>query len=263
VSSVPSSEEYQRYHTHEFKLRQLRENIDKHIWFVCAPKSGSTWLTRIFKDVLKWPSVALVPSFHNREQELDLSPLLAKGTMGHLLTPHQHCRYSGYSHQVIDALDTKVILQVRDLFDTIVSLYDYLTNEETSIPSGFMTRQIWDALDQDARWSYIVDLIVPWYFNFYCGWVTSSLYTETRIKMVTYNDLRNDTLGTVSSLLDYCGEHRESDHIQTALDRQNTRKTRLNKGLIGRGESLPAHLKERVRSFTRYYPGVDFSPLGL
>ena len=145
MSIVPRSEEYQQYHTHDFKLRQLRHNIDKHIWFVCAPKSGSTWLTRIFKDALKWPSVALVPGFDHREQELDLSPLLAKGTAGNLLTPHQHCRYSSYTHQVIDALDTRVILQVRNLFDTVASLYDHLTNDETSVPSGFMTREIWDA----------------------------------------------------------------------------------------------------------------------
>jgi len=263
VSSVLTGEEYKRYHTHDFKLRQLITNIDKHIWLVCAPKSGSTWLTRIFKDVLKWPSVALVSGFDHREQELDLSPLLAKGTTGHLLTPHQHCRYSSYTHQVIDALDTKVILQVRDIFDTIVSFYDHLTNDETAVPSGFMNRQTWDALDQDTRWSYIVDLIIPWYFNFYCGWVTSTLYSDARIKMVTYNDLKNDTLGTVSSLLDYCGEHRKSAHIQTALDRQKTRKNRLNKGVIGRGGTLPEHLKERVRGFTRYYPSVDFAPLGL
>lgn len=246
MSSVPSNETYQQYHAHEFKLRQLRENIDKHIWLVSAPKSGSTWLTRIFKDVLKWPSVALVPSFDYREQELDLSPLLAKGTKGPLLTPHQHCRYSSYTHQVIDALDTKVILQVRNMFDTVVSLYDHLTNDETSVPSGFMNQHTWDALDQQTRWSFIVDLIVPWYFNFYCGWVTSPPYAEARIRMVTYNDLKNDTLGTVSSLLDFCGEHRESDIIQAALDKQKRRKNRLNKGVIGRGDSLPDHLKART-----------------
>ena len=93
--------------------------------------------------------------------------------------------------------------------------------------------------------------------------MTSPLYPDGRITLVTYEDLRTDTLGTVSSLLDYCGEHRESAHIQTALDRQRTRKNRLNKGIVGRGDALPDFLKERVRSFTRYYPGVDFGPLGL
>ena len=205
--------------------------------------------------------MALVPSFDHRKQELDLSPLLAKGTKGNILTPHQHCRYSSYTHQAIDALDTKVILQLRNLFDTVVSFYDHITNDETSIPSGSMTRQMWDALDQDTRWSFIVDLIVPWYFNFYCGWVTSTLYTEARVTMVTYNDLRHDTLGTVGGLLDFCDEHKEPNHIQRALDRHAERKSRLNKGMVGRGDSLPAHLKERVRSFTRYYPGVDFGPL--
>ena len=109
---------------------------------------------------------------------------------------------------------------------------------------------------------FIVDLIGPWYFNFYGGWVTSTLYAEARIKMVTYDDLRNDTLGTVGVLLDFCDEHREPGHIQLALDRHKKRKSRLNKGVIGRGDSLPDHLKERVRSFTRYYPGVDSGPLG-
>lgn len=188
--SLIRDEEYQQYHTHEFKLKKVRENIDKHIWLVCAPKSGSTWLTRIFKDVLRWRSVALVPSFGNREQELDLSPLLAKGTKGHLITPHQHCRYSSYSHEVIDALDSKVILQVRNLFDTVMSFYDHIENDEKTFPGGFMNQQSWDALDEDTRRSYLVDLVVPWYFIFYCGWVTSSLYTEGRIRMVTYNDLK-------------------------------------------------------------------------
>jgi hypothetical protein len=64
-------------------------------------------------------------------------------------------------------------------------------------------------------------------------------------------------------LLDSCDEHREPEHIQLALDKQKKRKNRLNKGVTGRGDSLPDHLKERVRSFSRYYPGVDFGPLGL
>lgn len=83
--SVPREEEYQKYHTHEFTLKTLGANTEKHIWLVCAPKSGSTWLTRIMKDVLKWPSVALVPRFGNREQTLDLSPLLEKGLRETLL----------------------------------------------------------------------------------------------------------------------------------------------------------------------------------
>ena len=144
-----------------------------------------------------------------------------------------------------------------------MSFYDHLTNAETSTPSAFTNRQIWDALDPQTRLSFIVDLIVPWHFNFYCGWVTSTFCAHGRIKLVTYDELRNDTLGTVSSLLDYCGEARESAQIQAALDRQKTRKNRLNKGIVGRGAALPDSLKEHVRSFTRYYPDVDFSPLGL
>ncbi|MBV1911900.1 MAG: sulfotransferase domain-containing protein [Kangiellaceae bacterium] len=256
-------DEYQEYHTQKFKLNQLSKNIDKHIWLVCAPKSGSTWLTRMLHGMLKWDSVKLVPSFGNREQELDLSPLLAKGTKGNLITPHQHCRYSAYTHEVIDALDTKVILQVRDIFDTVISFYDHIENEGPTFPSGFMNQQSWDVLDEHARWSYLVDLVIPWYFNFYCSWMTSPLYKENRIKIVTYNELRNNTVNTVGAVLDFCGESRKSETIQAVIDKLKKKNTRQNKGIVGRGDTLPDELKDRIRSFTRYYPSVDFEPMGL
>jgi len=256
-------EEYQKYHTHKFKLATLGKDIDRHIWLVCAPKSGSTWLTRLLQDILKWESVNLVPSFGNREQELDLSPLLAKGVKGNLITPHQHCRYSSYTHEVIDALDTRLILQVRDIYDTVISFYDHIENEGPIFPSGFMNEQSWAALDEYTRWSYLVDMVIPWYFNFYCGWITSPLYVDGRIKLVTYNELRNSTVETVESVLEYCGEPRAIEVIQGCIEKQKRKNTRQNKGVVGRGGSLPIELKERIQSYTRYYPDVDFGPMGL
>ncbi|MFT4781976.1 MAG: hypothetical protein ACI9SD_001667 [Pseudohongiellaceae bacterium] len=261
--SLFRKKEYQKYHTHKFKLKELSKNIDNHIWLVCAPKSGSTWLTGILADILKWDSVKLVPSFGNREQELDLSPLLAKGVKGNLLTPHQHCRYSSYTHEVIDALGTKVILQVRNIFDTVISFYDHIENEGPTFPSGFMDQQSWDALSEQDRWAYLVDLVVPWYFNFYCSWLSSPLYAQGRIKLVTYNELRNETAETVSAVLDFCGESKNTDIIQASLVKLKKKNTRQNKGIVGRGNSLPEELKERVQSFTKYYPNIDFTPMGL
>ncbi|KZZ36996.1 MULTISPECIES: sulfotransferase domain-containing protein [unclassified Oleiphilus] len=260
-----TNKEYKKFHSNKYMLKTLSENIDKHIWLVCAPKSGSTWLTRILKDTLKWDEIKMVPSFGNREQEIDLSCLLSKGASGNVLTPHQHCRYSAYTHEIIDALDTKVIFQVRDIFDTILSFYDHIEMEGPTFPSGFMNEKSWALMDELTRYEYLVDLVIPWYFNFYCSWMSSSLHSEGRLKIITYNELRNETVNTVAGVLKYCGEGESASKVQGVLDKQKKKKknTRQNKGVVGRGDSLPEHLKERVRSYTKYYPHVDFGPMGL
>jgi len=255
--------DYQKCHQKKFIFKQTKQNINKHVWLVCAPKSGSTWLTRILQDTLKWDSVKLVPSFGNREQEVDLSPLLAKGITGNLLTPHLHCRYSEYTHEIIDNLDTKVILQVRDIFDTLISFYDHIEKEGPTFPSGYMNQESWDALSEFQRWSYLTDLVIPWYFNFYCSWLCSPLYKDGRVKLITYNELRNHTVDTVSDVLKFCEEPTDSIRIQKTLDKLKKKNTRQNKGIVGRGDSLPQELKDRIKSFTQYYPTVDFTPMGL
>jgi len=252
-------------YSHKHMLGMLSKNIDKHIWLVCAPKSGSTWLTRILQDTLKWQTVKMVPSFGNREQEIDLSCLLRAGASGKVLTPHQHCRYSAYTHEIIDALDTKVIFQVRDIFDTILSFYDHIEMEGPTFPSGFMNESSWSAMDELMRYEYLVDLVIPWYFNFYCGWMSSELHAQGRLKLITYNELRNNTIATVGDVLSYCEESSSLPKVQGILEKQVKKKknTRQNKGVLGRGDSLPESLKERVKSFTKYYPHIDFGPLGL
>ena len=254
-----------REFSHPAMLNRLSRDIDKHIWLVCAPKSGSTWLSRILRDTLNWNEVRMVPSFGNREQEIDLACLLSSGASGNILTPHQHCRYSAFTHEVINALGTKVIFQVRDIFDTVISFYDHIENEGPIFPSGFMNEASWESMDEPTRYEYLVDQVVPWYFNFYCGWMSSDLQKQGRLKLVTYNDLRNDTIATVGDVLNYCGEGYSISKLNSVLDRQKKKKknTRQNKGVVGRGYNLPRLLKERVRGFTRYYSDVDFAPIGL
>ena len=69
-------------------LDDVKHRINKHLILVCAPKSGSTWLSKILKNLLGWPEIKLLP-YLSQEQELDLFELLSKNVTGNVLTPYR------------------------------------------------------------------------------------------------------------------------------------------------------------------------------
>ncbi|WMS87288.1 sulfotransferase domain-containing protein [Pleionea litopenaei] len=255
--------DYQKIHSSKYVFGYLEKNVERHIWLVCSPKSGSTWLSRIIQDLLKWKTVKLVPAFGNREQEVDLSTILAAGVKGDLFSPHLHCRYSDYTGSIIDAMGSKVILQTRNIYDTIVSFYDHIQKEGPTFPSGYMNQECWDQLDESSRYEYLVELVTPWYFNFYCSWYFSRHFQEEKVKLVTYEELKNNPVETVSKVLDFCDVSISKERIETSIEKGKKKNTRQNKGIIGRGDQLSDELKSKVKGYTKFYPGVDFSPMGI
>lgn len=246
-----------------FQKQELKKNIDKHLFLVCAPKSGSTWLSVILENLLNWPAIYLVSAFGHREQEIDLNPLLASNKKGNIISPHQHLRYSKYSKEIIDTLNSKLVLQVRNIFDTIISYRDHLDQESVVVPAAFMNDKIWQQLSEEEKLGFIVDLVVPWYFNFYCGWITSDLYAEGKILMITYNELKSDPFETTNKVVQFINEDKSKIEIEKAIEKAAQKNIRKNKAVAGRGLLLSNQLKERVISYTKYYPGIDFSPIGL
>jgi hypothetical protein len=250
-------------HIFGLQEKEIKKNIKKHLFLICAPKSGSTWLTNILKKTLQWNVVKLLPAFEHREQEIDLSPLFESGVKGNVFSPHQHLRYSLYTEKLINMLDSYLILQLRNIFDTIISYKDHLDKESVKVPAAFMNDENWKLLTEEQKISFVVDLVVPWYFNFYCGWMTSNLYKEGRIKVVTYSDMKKDAFSTVKGILEYINEPTPDSNILNAMDEVAKKNTRKNKGISGRGNQIPDELKKRIVSYTIYYPKVNFDLLGL
>ena len=246
-----------------FDEKELEQNITKHVFLICAPKSGSTWLTKILENILDWPTIKLLPAYGNREQELDLSDLISSKVQGKVFSPHQHLRYSDYTERILSLLDTHIILQVRDVYDTIMSYRDHMNNENVKVPAAFMNNENWELLNEDEKLSFVVDLVVPWYFNFYCGWITSNLYKKGRVKVVTYNDMKNDPLFTVSDILKHIGEPTDKSTIEKIIEQIAAKNTRKNIGIAGRGDSIPESLKKRVVGYTKYYPKINFDLIGI
>lgn len=230
-----------------------------HIWVVATPKSGSTWISAILEKSLGWHTSILVPTYGQREQEVDPRTLLKTPLRKNLISVHSHTRYSSATHEFIQRGNVSIILQIRNIFDWIVSLHDHIEKGLYEIPFGFVDAETWLGLDADQKLDFVIDLLAPWYINFYTGWLSNLENVPTKIVLSKYEDLVADPIAHTEHILGTLGVVPNS--IELPSKNVNTR---FNKGILNRGQTmLSAAQKDRVRQMASFYPQVDFSHIGL
>jgi hypothetical protein len=101
---------------------------------------------------------------------------------------------------LLKVFGVKSIILVRGIFDAMVSLMDDLRRKEklpmfgTGI-NGYSF--IWHdemikACPDDRLLDAIIDLVVPWYINFYVSWFRLGEHGTVHAKWVTYEELINE-----------------------------------------------------------------------
>jgi len=251
-------------------IGRLRDPNAKLVLQVAAPKSGSTWVTRVLGLALAdrgWrQSIGyLAAKAGHREQVFDPRAMMQLGCMsGDVFWANQHCPYSEYVHRFIAEHNVRVLVQVRDLFDSLVSFIDHL-DRRAIVPMVYTTPKQWAALSPEDKQHFVSDLVAPWYIRFWAGWERVLGDPALNIRLVRYEQLLEDTEAQFAELWSFCtGQDPEPGQVRDMLAKAERRgQTRFNKGVTGRGQELPAAIRERVRSWTRFYPDTDFGPLGL
>lgn len=127
---------------------------------------------------------------------------------------------------------------------------------------AFLDENILDGLNRHNRLpGFIVDLVIPWYVNFYAGW-TAYDRSGGSVQWIHYEDMVGNELATISSILTGAGLEVPESEIQRALDQP--RFTRMNVGKVGRGRELVREhpeVAETLERYLSYYPDVDFRPI--
>ena len=231
-----------------------------HILVACLPKSGSTWLSEALSLLPGYERVHLVPVYDRREQELAFERLLL--TYGMDYVAQHHCRFSQATAHCLNAFSVKPVILVRNIFDCIVSQKDQL-DESVQIPSrkvgpmAYVPEQ-YSGWPDTEKMDFIVDMFIPWYFNFFVGWQNSGVGL-----WVTYERMVADPLGTVKYIGHELSLSVDDADIERALKLAENRFTRKNVGKSGRGNILTEQQKEKILTFASYYRSNDFSLIGL
>lgn len=260
IRSLLKRSSFQNYQN---DLEAVKEKLDNHLIILCAPKSGSTWLSRIMKNILKYDEIQMVSTFGHREQEIDFYYFLTQQPKGSVFSPHLHLKYSEYSESFFRKIDTKIIFQVRDIYDSVISLLDHVDKEGTAFPSAYISKSNWENMNRNEKIEFIVDLAIPWYISFYAGWYKSSLFNSDNFHLLTYESLLNDTNGEVSKIIDRFSLNIEKSDVELSINSVSKNNTRKNVGIVGRGQDINQNTRNKINRMASYHKDVDFTPLGI
>lgn len=245
----------------DFATPLTSEKPGLHIFIACVPKSGSTFLKNALVSITGYRDAFMVYTPGQFEQDLYL-PMLDSMAGADTVT-QQHCRASDANVQMMQAYGIRPVVLVRNIFDCVVSLLDFYNGGAFS--NSFF-RADYPSLDEETRIDLLIDTLVPWYFEFVASWSLVNKQGRLESMWLSYEDVIKDKPQAIKDVLGFYGlsaPHRGLVRRIGEIERQKQR-TRFNKGVTGRGEArLSDTQKDRIRSYTRYFPTTDFSPIGL
>lgn len=236
----------------------------KCVVIASMPKSASTYLT---KTLARLPGIRECWPVHKGgrvEQNLYLPALI--DLYGHRTVSQIHLRATSANLALIDQFDIKPVVLIRNIFDAVVSWHDHMRNEST-IGCMLYADDRFFKLTTEEQYDMIIDLAVPWYFSFMVSWLEADAQGKVSPLWLDFPEVTTSTRDTLRKVVDHTGISCSDADLDACIlvdSERNANSVRFNKGVEGRGlETLSTAQAERIRSFARYYPGLDFTRMGI
>lgn len=243
------------------RARQFLSSRKDYILIASTLKSASTFLWTVLQKLTGFVPGSLIYAFHQNEQQLYLRPLVEALSFESI--SRHHTKATGPNLELLKLFSIRPIILVRDIFDTVISLYDHTHKDSLPMPVLHLNDRYFD-LDEATQLEMLVDLAVPWFIHFYVSWVDAEQRGEVEVLWVTFEEMVTDPHTTLRRALEFHGIERTDEAIDAALAQTSKSKTRYNKGVSGRGKArLSSAQQERILRMTSYYPWVDFSRVGI
>ena len=235
----------------------------KHVLLACFPKSGSTYLARLIANAGGYMHAHLSDGEKGGEHEPSAARLLLHHQTDYVTQLHVRCSLG--TALLIEKFSLLPVVLYRDIFDTVISMKDDLKNDPVEYPpfaSPFPIAYIPNdvrALPDDKLLSFVIDMLVPWYLGFYGSWYR---YPGRKISL-GYREVTGETPRVLRAISDCFGFRWPDAAIAAAIESAGKEDTRRNQALAGRGGALSASQRNRIIELSRYFAGIDFSPIGL
>jgi len=246
------------------RLNQALGWRGRFLFVACMPKSGSTFVCRALQTLTGYPARELSYAYERTEQDLYLPKVVDAARKGCVV--QQHVQATGANLEIMQKFAIRPVILVRNLFDVVVSIRDYLFVEGfEKFPSLYATDAL-AAMPLERQHDFLITFAMPWYFDFYVSWFDATRDKRVESLWLSYDDLRSDWAAGISQILDHYGIERSESEIAETIDflQGQPSSIRFNRGVSGRGTAaLTPEQKQRLLDMAAMYPWVDFSSVGL
>jgi tetratricopeptide (TPR) repeat protein len=246
---------------HDYAPAMSTSQLGHHVFIACMPKTGSTFLKNVLTKLTGYKDRFFFYAHGQNEHDLYLPAVLKNSTLN--TVTQQHSRASNANVQMMQAFNIKPVVLIRNIFDVVISLLDFYKG---AAKINTYHQIDYQNMNDEERIDLLIDFFVPWYFQFYASWSDVESRELLPVTWLSYETMIADKPLAVERILDFYGLKHSPGAIVSSIaaEEADTQKNLFNKGIAGRGKSrLRDAQKERIRSFSRHYPSVDFSVIGI
>lgn len=237
--------------------------LGKTILIACIPKTGSTFLMNVLAQVTGFPAPKLCLSYANEENIMNPETILS--FFGADKIAQEHIRATPQNLAIAQGFNMTVIVLVRDIFDSLISMRDMLMTKTYGSVAALFQNDLAN-FDEETQLDAVISKFGHWQLDFYTSWTRAIRDGRIDAKIISYETLMADKAASVAAVCRYAGLPIAEDAISRSINaiEGDKDKSRRNVGIAGRGKAtMTAEQINTVRSMTRFYPDVDFSLLGL
>lgn len=247
------------------RFRKLAKGTGKYIVLSSMPKSGSTFMAKALATLTGYEHTYFAFVYGNVEQELYLPKVVDAFGSGTVV--QQHFKANPGNLQILNSYGIRPMVLVRSLPDLMVSARDHLLKENLNNLPGLQVHPEFPAFSPERQLDFVVDMFAPWYIGYFVSWTRAHLEQKVPVHWIRYETISRDWPGGILEAAKYLGLECTAEDVSRALatvEAAPASSRRLNVGVAGRGkQQLSEPQIERLRTLAGYYPGVDFSPIGL
>lgn len=238
-----------------------RRRVDaKHplVIFAAFPKSASLFLLKLIAKGTNYKPRSVRLAEGGGQAIIDRQRF--KGCLDGRTVVYGHMPCNSYTRDLIRRFERRVLVSVRPLPEVVVSLKDHIDAKGDSPLDpkvGNFPEYYPGYAEADVRtqMGYIIDYLMPWYFQFLVSWIEES--KSSRIMWIPYEDIADRPIETVAEVARFCGTQLDEAALATYL--AGDPKVNFNKGVRGRGlELLDQGLQDKLAALAAYHrPYID------
>ena len=233
-----------------------RHRVDKDhplIIYAAFPKSASLFLLKLISKGTKLKARSTRIAEGNGQSIIDKERFIHCLDGRSVVYGHIPC--NSYHRSLIRPYERRILVTVRSLPEVVASLKDHIESRGTSpldpkigdFPEYYPG--YFDA-DDRTRLGFIIDYLVPWYFQFLVSWVEESRHSP--VLWVPYEQIVQRPKQTTCCVAKFCGVSCERALLDAYL--ADAPRVNFNKGIPGRGfELLDEDMHRKLAALASYH----------